>query len=104
MTQIFKDLVTVVGEKATTTKGIICLKDKEGTHKLMLQEHKVRVHDERIMMVDTSRTTPEDAAYYESRKAEIKCKRFKRSSSTEYYVSPAPDQIHANKYLVHHKL
>ena len=83
MTQIFKDLVTVVGEKATTTKGIICLKDKEGTHKLMLQEHKVRVHDERIMMVDSSRMTPEDVAYYESKKSAIRCKRLGHSSSTE---------------------
>ena len=60
MSQVFIDLVIV--------KEVIHLRDKERAHKLMMHEHKVRAYEDKIMMVDTSRMTPEDVAYHESRK------------------------------------
>ena len=44
MSQMFKDLITVVSEKATVVKEIVRVKDEERVHKLMLNEQKLKAH------------------------------------------------------------
>ena len=68
MSQIFKGFVT-------TTK-------EDKSHKMMMREQNLRVHEDRIMMMDTSTTIPEQATYIEQRREEIMHKRLGNSSST----------------------
>jgi len=46
-----------------------------------MRELKLRREEDRIMMIDTSTMTLEQAAYYEQRKAEIMQRRLGHSSS-----------------------
>ena len=87
-------MLTIVGEKATTTKEVVRAKDdheKMKTElKLRKQAHKEEVHDDRIMMMDTSMMSLVNIAYHEERKTTIRLKRIEHSSSTESWVSPPP--------------
>ena len=67
MNDMFKDfIITVKQEKA---------------QKIMIREMKLMREEERIMMIDTSTMSPEQAAYYEQRKADIIARRSGHSSS-----------------------
>ena len=67
MNEMFKDFII-------TTK-------QEKAQKIMMREVKLRREEDRIMMIDTSIMTPEQATYYEQRKAEIMQRRCGSSSS-----------------------
>jgi len=77
---MFKDLILVVSEKVTTTKDVIRIRDGERPYKLILKEQKLRVHENKIIMLDTSTMTLEGTIYYEKRKAEIIQRRLMHSS------------------------
>ena len=69
MSKMFQDL-------ATATK-------EQKAQKMMLREQKLSVQEDRIIMMDTSNMTPEQAAYCEQRRAKIMQRRSGQSSSTQ---------------------
>ena len=76
-------MITGVSKKAIVTKDVVRIRDEELAYKLMPKEQKLRVHEDKIMMLNISRMTPKNAAYYETRKAEIKQRRSRHSSATQ---------------------
>lgn len=69
MSKMFEDLVSTAKE--------------EKIQKMMMRERKLRLYEDRIMMMDTSALTPQQQAYYKQRRAEIMQRRLGQSSSTQ---------------------
>ena len=69
------DQMSIINSRnAVATDAFTKLCDKameEKAQKMMMREQKLRVQEDRIMMLDTSMKPPDQAAYYEQRKTEI---------------------------------
>ena len=57
MNEMFKDYITLARE--------------EKAQRMMMREEKLRVQENKIMIMDTSMLSPKHAAYYEERRAHI---------------------------------
>jgi len=71
-----KDIKSTNADMNEIFKEFMITTKQEKTQKIMMREAKLRREEERIMMVDTSTMTPEQAAYYEQLKSEIMQRRF----------------------------
>ena len=76
VTTELKDIKSANTDMNEMFKEFMLTTKQEKAQKIMTREAKLRREDERIMMVDTSTMTPEQAAYYEQLKSEIMQRRF----------------------------
>ena len=76
VTTELKDIKSTNADMNEIFKEFMITTKQEKAQKIMMREAKLRREEERIMMVDTSTMTPEQAVYYEQLKSEIMQRRF----------------------------
>ena len=76
-----KDIKTANMDMNEMFKEFFVTKQQEMSQKILIREAKLRRDENQIMMIDTSTMPPQQASYYEQRKAEIMQKRYGSSSS-----------------------
>ena len=76
VTTALKDIKSTNADMNEIFKEFMITTKQEKTQKIMMREAKLRREEERLMIVDTSTMTPEQAAYYEQLKSKIMQRRF----------------------------
>ena len=76
-----KDIKTANMDMNEMFKEFFVTTKQEMSQKILIREAKLRREEDRIMNIDTSTMPPQQASYYEQRKAEIMQKRYGSSSS-----------------------
>jgi len=81
VTTELKEIKTANTDMNEMFKKFFITAKQEMSQKMMMREAKIRREDHRIMIIDTSTMDPQQASYYEQRKAEILQRRYGSSLS-----------------------
>ena len=76
-----KEIKTTYTDMNEIFKEFFITAKQEMSQKMVMREAKIRIEEDRIMMINTSTMPPQKASYYEQRKAEIMQKRYGSLSS-----------------------